>query len=1110
MMERFTGIKAKTTIYTIIPVVVCFSIIFAILFISLFRSQRNMAEAELQLLGSKHVDIFERNITSALNYLTITSSTLELQIKTGTRDREILQRMAWNAFEKFDDVYASNLYFEPNMYDGRDKEFIGTNYGTAQTGRISFYYYRMDGQTRYLPEALGNEIEFSLPGYLSVKELKVPIYTEPAVYNIDGRDILMFSIFYPIHGLEDEFIGAVAVDIYLGDIYEQIMAERIYETGYIIIANDKNQVIYSPRFEDIGKTREEAGLLYPLPSDTEASMVYNSSSILNNRNTYVTVRTIYFPQIDSRFYLSVTAPYGEINANETVFLITIMIISCTMVILIALLLSYMIGKLMKPVIDFTESAKKISQGDFKVRITGDYEDEYGVLKDTVNLMATRIEEHVEGSKITLRILQTILDSIDSNIYVTVPETGEILFINEKMKIMFNLKDDEGIGEYCYKVFREGLEERCSFCPIYELNVNPNEAVVWEERVPGLNRDIRHSDRYIDWPGGFKVHMQQSIDITDIKTITEEKLRAEQEAYDLTLKKEQAEETSRMKSVFLASMSHEIRTPMHGIIGFSELALDDYLPQKTKNYISKIKTSAESLLLIINDILDVSKIEAGKIELERIPFNIGDVFKLCRLIASPNAREKGLTLFCYAEPSVGKLLLGDPTRLRQILLNLLSNAIKFTNNGIVKLLAAVVESTPNTITMHFEVKDSGIGMTEDQVDKVFHPFIQADDSTTRKYGGTGLGLTITKSFVELMGGELNVESSIGVGSKFSFDITFESIDADTNSSKMDVAINCSEKPFFNGEVLICEDNELNQLVIRDHLDKIGIKTVIANNGKIGVEHISNRIKNFEKPFDLIFMDIHMPEMDGLEASKKIIEMGSRVPIIALTANIMANDKDTYFASGMIDCLPKPFIVQELWSILLKYLTPVNMVPIKNDNDFSEEDDQRLEMISTFIMSNKTTFKDLSSALEMGDIKLAHRIAHTLKGVAGLVGMNLLAEAAKIVEQSINLGQVDQLNDHMDSLEKELNAALAELTSTIENHTKNTEKTLHGTLDKENILNLLDELDLLLTSDSYDSIYLVKKLITVPGIEQLSRQVEDLKFKQARETLKTVRKRIAEKQ
>nr|AGS54030.1 PAS/PAC sensor hybrid histidine kinase [uncultured bacterium contig00048] len=384
----------------------------------------------------------------------------------------------------------------------------------------------------------------------------------------------------------------------------------------------------------------------------------------------------------------------------------------------------------------------------------------------------------------------------------------------------------------------------------------------------------------------------------------------------------AESANQAKTIFLANMSHEIRTPLNSIIGFSELALDDDITPKTGNYLSKILSNGEWLLQIVNDILDISKIEAGKMELERVPFDLHDIFTHCHAAIVPKAQAKGIELYCYAEPALGKKLLGDPVRLRQTLINILSNAVKFTNIGTAKLLASIVASDDKTATIYFEVKDSGIGMTKDQIARIFDPFIQADGSITRKYGGTGLGLSITKNFIEMMGGQLRVESEPGIGSKFSFEIKFDTInDVSETENPKDELVAEIEKPHFEGEILVCEDNEMNQQVICEHLKRVGLTPVVAVNGQEGVDAVVQRLKSGEKPFDLIFMDIHMPVMDGLEASVEIVEMGCRTPIVAMTANIMANDLELYRRNGIADHLGKPFTTQELWRCLLKYIKPV---------------------------------------------------------------------------------------------------------------------------------------------------------------------------------------------
>ncbi|MCL2270899.1 MAG: ATP-binding protein, partial [Treponema sp.] len=385
--------------------------------------------------------------------------------------------------------------------------------------------------------------------------------------------------------------------------------------------------------------------------------------------------------------------------------------------------------------------------------------------------------------------------------------------------------------------------------------------------------------------------------------------------DLKIAMENANAANNSKSIFLANMSHEIRTPMNSIIGFSELAMDGESSHKTKDYLGKIQSNAEWLLQIINDILDISKIEAGKIELEYIPFDMGELFNDCRTLILPKATKKGIDLQSYAEPNAGKMPVGDPTRLRQVLVNLLSNAVKFTSDGSIQLRAEIRRSTENSVTVYFEVKDSGIGMTNEQIKRVFKPFMQAETGTTRKYGGTGLGLAITKNIVELMGGMLAVISTPGVGTTFNFELTFETMDISADhEAELKKARNEIEKPVFEGEVLLCEDNIMNQQVICEHLAKVGLTAVVADNGKRGVEMVQSRKENGGKQFDLIFMDMHMPVMDGLEAAEKILELNTGIPIIAMTANIMSNDREIYRMSGMNDCVGKPFSSQELWRCL----------------------------------------------------------------------------------------------------------------------------------------------------------------------------------------------------
>jgi CheY-like chemotaxis protein len=510
--------------------------------------------------------------------------------------------------------------------------------------------------------------------------------------------------------------------------------------------------------------------------------------------------------------------------------------------------------------------------------------------------------------------------------------------------------------------------------------------------------------------------------------------------------------------------------------------------------------AEGLLSIINDVLDISKIESGKQTLENIPFDMNDIFRNCQALANLQAKEKGITLFCYAEPSIGEKLMGDPTKLRQALLNLLSNAIKFTNHGIVKMLSYVSKSEKNKVTVHFDIKDSGIGISKEQMSRLFDPFEQADNSTTRKYGGTGLGLSITKNIIELMGGKLEVESVVGVGSKFSFELTFDVVDENINIEQNAPAA-IVEMPLFSGNVLICEDNIMNQEVICEHLARVGLNTVNTINGKEAVDCIRKRMREEEKPFDLIFMDVHMPVMDGIEATQKIMAMGSKSPIVALTANIMSDAGDVYKQAGMVDYLAKPFTTQELWSCLLRHLTPISKEDVNEKEQALADEKQREKLIVNFWEDNQSTMKDINDALLANDFNSAYIYVHTLKSVATLIEKKELGKAARKIEYSLSREPKEVTKEQLDSLEFELNAVLAEIKPKIDklSDLKNKNKRKKAFLSKQDALLLIEELEPKIKSGDLDCLNFVEALHHVEGAEELIRQIEELDFFFARDTL-----------
>ena len=562
----------------------------------------------------------------------------------------------------------------------------------------------------------------------------------------------------------------------------------------------------------------------------------------------------------------------------------------------------------------------------------------------------------------------------------------------------------------------------------------------------------------------------------------------------------AEAANKAKSAFLANMSHEIRTPMNSIMGFAELALDKAASPPVKDYLAKITDSTKWLLQIINDILDISKIESGKIELENVPFDLHRVFIRCQSVIYPSVTEKGLDLRVYAEPPIGKRLLGDPVRLYQAFMNLLSNAVKFTDTGTVKLSSAIKCSDDDSMTIYFEVKDSGIGMTAEQMARIFDPFMQADSSTTRNYGGTGLGLAITKNIIELMGGKLTVESEPGAGSTFSFELVFDTIEAPEAAPEYS-EIGIIEKPAFDGLVLVCEDNPMNQQVICDHLARVGLNTVIAENGKTGVEMVQERIKNGQTPFDIIFMDVFMPVMDGIEASSKITALGTGTPIVAMTANMMSNELDNYKKCGMEDCVGKPFTAQELWRCLLNHLTPVSISAVDESAETKDNDELQTKLRIKFVKDNQNKYSDIAKAIDARDVTLAHRLAHTLKGNAGQIGKTALQDAAAAVEALLKDGAIPVESDSMNRLKAELDVVLDELKSLYDESAENGRI---ENLDAESVRALFERLEPMLENINPECVNLVDEIRSVSGAEELAQQIEDYDFESAARTLTEIKK------
>src|SRR6187200_1155624 len=536
-------------------------------------------------------------------------------------------------------------------------------------------------------------------------------------------------------------------------------------------------------------------------------------------------------------------------------------------------------------------------------------------KEKQEIEKKELEAYSNSAKLASQYSRSLIEASHDPL-VTISPEGKITDMNEALTNITGLTREKLTGTNFFDYFTEPQEAREVYQEVFAKGfVTDYPLTVIDHKLTDV---LFNGSVYKDEQGKVLGAVVVARDITEQKRNEKELIEAKVFAELATLIAEEAkgkaetatgiaEDAVKAKQQFLSNMSHEIRTPMNAIIGFTKVLLKTDLSAKQKEYLTAIKLSGDALIVLINDILDLAKVDAGKMTFEQTPFKLEMSISAMLHMFETKIQEKNLELIKIYDKKIPEMLLGDPVRLHQIILNLVSNAVKFTTKGKITVSVNLIHEDEQKVTIEFAVTDTGIGIPANKIEKIFENFQQASSRTSRLYGGTGLGLSIVKQLIEPQGGSIRVKSIIDEGSAFSFILDFQKTNAEVEAEAEILALDPEIK---NIKVLVVEDIALNQLLMKTLLDDFGFEQDIAANGKIAIEKLKS------KSYDIILMDLQMPEMNGFETTEFIRKtMNSNIPIIALTADVTTVDLAKCKAVGMNDYIAKPVDERILYSKII---------------------------------------------------------------------------------------------------------------------------------------------------------------------------------------------------